>query len=97
MQAHIIGDQIHQLDLDPSLLHMDKVSRLISTCTNLMDGGKIRFIKQFIIDTSNCLISGLYRIPLFRDYGYLRDISIKNKVEIHFGKIRVRDLFGMSL
>ena len=65
VQVHIIGGQIRQLDLDRSLLHMDTVSRLISTCTNLMDGGKIRLVKQLatcfevacsIIDTSSCLI-----------------------------------------
>lgn len=77
---HIIDDQIRQLDLDRSLLHTDMVSLPISTCTNLMDGGKIRFVTQFatrfevacsIIETPGCLISvrgGLYhcfRITLF--------------------------------
>ena len=43
--VRIIGDQIHPLDLDRRHLHMALVSRRISTCTNLKDGGKIRFVE----------------------------------------------------
>ena len=106
IQTNIIGDPIPLVDLDRRLLHMHMVSRRTSTCTNLMDGGRIRFFEWFatcfkvasslIIDTLSCFNS----VPL-SNYIILRvwaiSVTVVTLENSNFFKILIRYLFGISL